>query len=175
MMEADVARLAACWARACRNDEDLPHLERVLAQDLEHAAERVFVVERKAPETFRFGVASDRLALRFGFDVSGRELNDDVPWPRGILKVLERAAGSRSHAELVIIANTSFGEKTRVSFNLFPISNGKGEACGFIGFAHEFSRSGEAREEFGLITRTTISVAVLARAEPHGRFVQGPF
>lgn len=170
MVEADLKRLAECWALARRGDEELPRVDLVLAQDLKEAAERTFVIERVGMSKFRFGIVSDRALLRLGFEVSGRELNDRPPWPENITGILERAVQSGATAELMIVAETTHGEETRVSVHLFPVANSAGACSGFIGFAHAFGRSSDAREEFGLITYTAIAAAVLARPEARGRY-----
>jgi hypothetical protein len=170
MVEADLTRLAECWALARRRDEELPRLDSVLAQELGDAAERTFVIERVGPLKFRFGIASDRALLRLGFEVSGRELNENPPWPMNIKAILERATLARASAELMILAQTSLGEEVRVSVHLFPVADVSGKCSGFIGFVHAFGRSGETRDEFGIITHTAIAAAVLAQPEARGRY-----
>jgi hypothetical protein len=165
MVEADLARLADCWERCRRDSEELPRLERVLAQDLGDAAERTFVIERFAPARFRFGIASDRVLLRLGFDASGRELNDRPPWPERLTLLLERASLSRATVELLIAAQTTHADTVRLSVNLFPVAYASAERTGFIGFAHAFARSSDALEEFGLITHTRVAAAVLTDLE----------
>jgi hypothetical protein len=167
MVEADLARLADCWALARRAGEELPWLERVLAQDLGDAAERTFVIERFAQARFRFGIASDRILLRLGFDASGREINDRPPWPEKLTPLLERASLSRATVELLVAAETTHGDAARLAVHLFPVAYASGERTGFIGFAHAFARSSDALEEFGLITHTKIAAAVLTDPESH--------
>ncbi len=171
MVEADLGHLARCWALSRRGGEDLPRLDRVLAQDLGEAAERVFMIERLAPAKFRFGIVSDRGLLRLGIDASGRELTDEAPWPANVSRILERAASSCSRVELMVVADTSNGEQVQLSVHLFPVAGESGLCSGFIGFAHAFGRSSEGRDEFGLIVRTEIAAAVLARPEAGGHLL----
>jgi hypothetical protein len=165
MVQADLARLAECWSRARSAEEDLPRLENVLGQDLGNAAERVFVVERRGRSQFRFGVASDRILLRLGFDVSGRDLTEHPPWPDNITAVLERGAITRASVELMITAETSHGEEASLAVHLFPVADAERQCSGFIGFAHAFGRSSDGRDDFGVIASTQIEAAVLSRPQ----------
>lgn len=165
MVETDLMRLADCWARARRAGENLPSLERVLAQPLGNAAERLFVVERVEAGRFRFGVASDRVHLRLGFDASGREIADRAPWPERITTILERASLKGACVELAVSAQTTLGDEARISVHLLPVDNVRGGRAGFLGFAHAYGRSSDSLDEFGHILRTKIVAAVLARPE----------
>ncbi|MFO1187891.1 MAG: PAS domain-containing protein [Alphaproteobacteria bacterium] len=165
MVEADLARLSDCWSDARDAGEAVPALERVLAGSLGNAAERLFVIERTARGRFRFGVASDRVHLRLGFDASGREIADRAPWPERVTTILERASHNRACVELAVSAETTLGDDAHIAVYLLPVSRVRGENAGFIGFAHAHARSSDTLDEFGLIVRTRIVAAVLARPE----------
>lgn len=165
MVEADLARLADCWSAARRKGEALPALERVLAQELGNAAERLFVIERMAPGRFRFGIASDRVHLRLGFEASGRELAERAPWPERITAILERASANRACVELVLAVQTSLGDTSRIAVHLLPVGHAREDRSGFVGFAHAYGRSSDTLDEFGTIINSQIVAAVLARPE----------